>query len=72
MELRLEEGNDFEDPSWHLVCIEFSSWMGWDNLAANCGIHLTEMLGEPYDVRVDDGDGKIIKTWEVTEEHREG
>ena len=46
--------------------------MGWDNLAANCGIHLTDMPDEPHAVRVDGEDGKIIETWEVAEEHPEG
>jgi len=42
------------------------------NSAANRRIHLTEIPAEPLGERFDDGDEKIIETWEVVKEHPEG
>jgi len=43
--------------------------MGWENLATKPGMQIVGTLERPENV--DDGDGKIIKTWEVANEHRE-
>jgi len=74
VEPRFEEGNDLQDPLWHLVCTELPSWMGWDNIniATNRGIHLKEMSADHRGVNIDGGDGKIIEMREVAKEHPEG
>jgi len=44
--------------------------MGWDNPDIWLGVRITSTTEGPG--KSDGGDGKIIETWEVADEHREG